>query len=201
MNNTNEDDSSNDTSNKTIKHIRRSIPLKDIYVGTPNILTIPVCIPVNTFFKVRPDRNLDVCVIEDEGTWYLVSKAIVNEYPKAISMNVFHATLYQCLTEEGKYFILPSYMKHKIPDATADDYDMTLHGTINDSIINGSWVSLEYIEDLKAYEFNAASTNPLEDNSNWPDSGSFEETIAAAFQGDLYIDSTDHPMFKNFWNI
>jgi len=199
--NTNEQDTSHDTSNNTIKHIRRNISLKDIYVETPDVLPIPVCIPENTFFKVRPDRKLNVCVMEDEGTWYLVSKAIVNGKHIAISRNVLHATLYQCITEEGRYFILPCYMKHKKPDATADDYDMTLQGTINQSILEDRWISLEYLKDFQEYEFLAASDDDLENISDWPDSGTFEETIAAAFQDDLYIDSKDHPLFKHFFNL
>jgi len=192
----------NNVSSNNKQHlIRKSIPLKDIYVEIPNVISVPVCIPEEVFFKVRPDRKVDVSVMEHEGVWYLISKTIMNQFADVIPVNVLHARLYHCLTEEGTYFILPAYMKHIKPDTKSDFYEISLHGTLEESIQEGSWVSLEYSEILKEYQFAGSGTNPLEDNTKWPKSGTFEETIAGAFQGDLYIDSNDHPLYEQLWTL
>jgi len=177
-------------------HMRPHVTLNDITIELPEpiaeeeyIPQIKINIPVEGHFKVHSDMNVTVALAETgDENWYLLSKHVAENYSKKL-WSIRYATLYLCINEQDEFFLLPIFAPKVIPQA--DNVDK-LQDAI-DFAIEGNWITLRYNSISKEYSFEGEST----EDEKWP-TVKIDDILDAAFPGELYIDSVDNQILRNY---
>jgi len=140
------------------------------------------------FIQVHPDVkfHIQATLYKDpkDGSHYFVSESVIESFPTKVSPQ----TLYTSVTREGDLFLWPVRMKESLP--RANSWIDSAHKAALEA--QSQWIRLESNQEQGVYNvYIAEGKIPA---PQWP-SLSVEEIIEQAFQ-DYFIDTQDHPIFK-----
>jgi len=153
-------------------------------------LKTTVMTPKNTFFKIYPDRQVDVSIAHNNGHWYLFDNNIADFYQGQLK-KLSQATLYQGITEAGQSFILP--VVKPWPGYT-DSWYRSL-SDIADSATE-KYLKIECDSSINSYAI--VEEKRLTNQVQWPQD-IFAEILTAAFPDEYYVDQEDHPLLDELY--
>jgi len=152
--------------------------------------TISVMIPKNTFFKIYPDRQIEVSIAYSNNRWYLFENSIAAYYQGQLK-KLSQATLYQGITEEGKNFILPVVKPWP-------GYTQSWYQSLNDIVKDATDKYLKIESDTSIDSYIVVDEKRLTNKVQWPQDD-FEDLLAAAFPDEHYVDHEDHPLLDELY--
>jgi len=148
-------------------------------------MNINVMIPKNTFFKIHPEKCLEVSIAYHNKHYYLFSSDIASRY-KGKLIKLSKAKIYQGITEEGDSFILPVV---KPWPGYSSKWQATLTARVESA--KTSYISMEIDDDIKCYVL--VDEKRLTNRVQWPEV-TFGEIITAAFPDDYYVEDDENPI-------
>jgi len=164
-------------------------------------LIIDPCMLEGEFFRIHPMRQVYLNINKADKNWYALSSQLADEYDEIA--NIVTATLFQGVTEQGESFILP-LLDIDISDCACGEMEcdtcrdlVSLHSKRDDVSLaiekaKKEWVKIAGCEDaIYVMDSKKIKKNQL----NWPYQD-FEATLKLAFYGNFFIESADHPKFK-----
>jgi len=149
-----------------------------------------VMIPKNTYFKIYPDRQIDVSVAHNNGHWYLFDNTIADDLQGQLK-KLSQATLYQGITETGQSFILP--VVKPWPGYTDSWYRSLSH--IADQATD-KYLKIECDSSINNYAI--VEEKRLTNQVQWPQDD-FDEIISTAFPDEYYVNHDRHPLLDELY--
>jgi len=151
---------------------------------------ISVMVPKNTFFKIYPDRQIEVSIAYNNNRFYLFDNSIADYYQGQLK-KLSQATLYQGITEAGKSFILP--VTKPWPGYTEHWYH-----SLSDIVKSATEKYLKIESDISVDSYIVLDEKRLTNQVQWPQ-GDFDEIITAAFPDEYYVSHEDHPLLDELY--